>query len=102
MRLRRQPPPLFPYTTLFRSGYFGVLMAERSLRVSRAFSALTTEVYSIQVTRLRLGQAAPYEPMQARVLALQARDRKSTRLNSSQTVISYDVFFLEKKKATRY
>src|SRR5260221_9553435 len=29
--------------------------------------------------------------------SLQARDRKSTRLNSSHTVISYAVFFLKKK-----
>src|SRR5438034_3286018 len=30
--------------------------------------------------------------------ALRARDRKSTRLNSSHTVISYAVFCLKKKK----
>jgi cobalt-zinc-cadmium efflux system outer membrane protein len=59
--------------TAVRRGYFSVLVAQRSLRVARAFSSLTTEVYAIQVTRLRLGQAAAYEPLQARVLALQAR-----------------------------
>jgi cobalt-zinc-cadmium efflux system outer membrane protein len=59
--------------TQVRRHYFAVLAAERSLRVARAFAALTTEVYDIQVTRLRLGQAASYEPLQARVLARQAR-----------------------------
>src|SRR5438132_4050335 len=34
-------------------------------------------------------------------LAGQLRDRKSTRLNSSHTVISYAVFCLKKKKGTR-
>src|SRR5437588_6824850 len=32
---------------------------------------------------------------------LRARDRKSTRLNSSHTVISYAVFCLKKKKKTK-
>src|SRR5438034_4139566 len=32
----------------------------------------------------------------------QARDRKSTRLNSSHTVISYAVFCLKKKKKTQH
>src|SRR5437588_5227542 len=34
-------------------------------------------------------------------IALEARDRKSTRLNSSHTVISYAVFCLKKKKRQR-
>src|SRR5438034_2676411 len=33
---------------------------------------------------------------------LQLLDRKSTRLNSSHTVISYAVFCLKKKKKSRY
>src|SRR5438132_10509534 len=35
------------------------------------------------------------------VALIDARDRKSTRLNSSHTVISYDVFCLKKKKKIR-
>src|SRR5260221_819108 len=39
-----------------------------------------------------------YLPPQVRSPAAQRRDRKSTRLNSSHTVISYAVFCLKKKK----
>src|SRR5438034_8443420 len=41
-------------------------------------------------------------PPDALCLAVQDRDRKSTRLNSSHTVISYAVFCLEKKISTSY
>src|SRR5260221_10416057 len=66
----RRPPrsTLFPYTTLFRS-------------------------------RRLLGADARREPApRRRGRAGDARDRKSTRLNSSHTVISYAVFCLKKKK----
>src|SRR5438067_11317837 len=67
----RRPPrsTLFPYTTLFRS---------RFVRSRHDCS-----------TALRLGR----EPDPA----LQHRDRKSTRLNSSHVSISYAVFCLKKK-----
>src|SRR5260221_14558403 len=66
----RRPPrsTLFPYTTLFRS----VMSA-----------------------------AQEQDPMEVHVTAEMApnfADRKSTRLNSSHTVISYAVFCLKKKK----
>src|SRR5437588_8609329 len=69
----RRPPrsTLFPYTTLFRS--------------RRRSSP------SASVPRYRLG--APCS-----IPASRRRDRKSTRLNSSHTVISYAVFCLKKKK----
>src|SRR5438034_5300181 len=38
--------------------------------------------------------------MNAATVSAPARDRKSTRLNSSHTVISYAVFCLKKKKKT--
>src|SRR5438309_8448074 len=71
----RRPPrsTLFPYTTLFRS----------SLHETRSF-------HSGQAQRRRQGM-----PL-ARLDALQ--DRKSTRLNSSHSSISYAVFCLKKKK----
>src|SRR5438034_8174437 len=53
----------------------------------------------------RLGRAA--EPVDGRPPARRcarrsvARDRKSTRLNSSHTVISYAVFCLKKKRGNR-
>src|SRR5438132_6343796 len=46
-------------------------------------------------TAAMLGRASPRKPMDWMV------DRKSTRLNSSHTVISYAVFCLKKKKNTK-
>src|SRR5437588_2202810 len=81
----RRPPrsTLFPYTTLFRS-------------LQRVDTDAATE---------RRGATAP-GPNEQRVdlhralagLSRRQRDRKSTRLNSSHTVISYAVFCLKKKK----
>src|SRR5437588_5946469 len=70
----RRPPrsTLFPYTTLFRS-------LERSIVTPAAGSG---SYYKEPVPG---DKAKP-------------RDRKSTRLNSSHTVISYAVFCLKKKK----
>src|SRR5438132_8801040 len=81
-----RPPTstLFPYTTLFRSQQF-----ERSGDEWMAVEALDWE--SSARGLLDDPDALP--------LANQAleRDRKSTRLNSSHTVISYAVFCLKKK-----
>src|SRR5260221_10785378 len=67
----RRPPrsTLFPYTTLFRSRHSSLVNGHRSPDSCRAASP-----------GIR-------------------RDRKSTRLNSSHTVISYAVFCLKKKKS---
>src|SRR5256885_5377710 len=80
----RRPPrsTLFPYTTLFRSRgtsrphqpALGNGLAHRCA-VRGAVGALRRAVVARPV----------------------AEDRKSTRLNSSHLVISYAVFFLEKK-----
>src|SRR5438309_6909648 len=69
----RRPPrsTLFPYTTLFRS-----LELEQ-----RGHGLLPAE-------------RAAFE----RVVHVRRRDRKSTRLNSSHSSISYAVFCLKKKK----
>src|SRR2546429_4930197 len=74
----RRPPrsTLFPYTTLFRS-----------------WSALSAGL--TQTARLaRLEGERPVHDG--------ARDRKSTRLNSSHGYISYAVFCLKKKKHVVY
>src|SRR5260221_3502553 len=72
----RRPPrsTLFPYTTLFRSG----------------FKRLSREL----IDALNIWARFIYGPL----LDDRVRDRKSTRLNSSHTVISYAVFCLKKKK----
>src|SRR5690606_39389614 len=50
--------------------------------------------------RARLGRHLPLQPRRRR-LARAARDRQSTRLNSSHVKISYAVFCLKKKTWTR-
>src|SRR5688572_31504522 len=74
----RRPPrsTLFPYTTLFRS--------------------IPTNELS-ELTPLPRPVAGPPSPWNR----LSWIDRKSTRLNSSHSQISYAVFCLKKKKPTR-
>src|SRR2546427_1101865 len=74
----RRPPrsTLFPYTTLFRSHPRN---GGRGARGARA-----------DLPRRTRGRSARAP-----------RDRKSTRLNSSHSQISYAVFCLKKKKITR-
>lgn len=59
--------------TRVRSGYFDVLVARESLKVSHALARLTDEIFKVMVLQLKAGEVAAYEPMQMRVLALQAR-----------------------------
>lgn len=56
-----------------RAGYFAMLVARRNLKISRALAQFTDELFRIQVEQVKGTQAAPYEPMQLRVLAMQAR-----------------------------
>jgi cobalt-zinc-cadmium efflux system outer membrane protein len=57
-----------------RGAYFAVLVARENMRVSEALYRFTNEIYKIQIDIVRTsGLAAPYEPMQLRPLALQAR-----------------------------
>src|SRR5207237_1959391 len=60
--------------TQVRHGYFAVLVAQENIKVSRALVRFTDEVYRLQVEQLQEGQAAAYEPLQLRVLAIQARN----------------------------
>src|SRR2546427_3243047 len=74
----RRPPrsTLFPYTTLFRS------IVARLERENGRFSALLMGIV----------ESAPFQKRR------NLSDRKSTRLNSSHSQISYAVFCLKKKK----
>src|SRR5947207_8553860 len=84
-----RPPPrstLFPYTTLFRSGKIDVIGVLGPGGI--ALRALVTA----EIRKLLLRLPAEQEKL------ANFRDRKSTRLNSSHTVISYAVFCLKKKK----
>src|SRR5689334_24708967 len=79
--MTRRPPrsTLFPYTTLFRSEAV-------AHRVARKFSVLQ----KMQAIRFRADPEAAF--------SIFKEDRKSTRLNSSHSSISYAVFCLKKKR----
>src|SRR2546430_9320191 len=84
----RRPPrsTLFPYTTLFRSleGYIGA----RPVRLGNgAYNQVQHDVWGAVLDSV-------YIHTKSRD---QLEDRKSTRLNSSHSQISYAVFCLKKK-----
>src|SRR5688572_31889028 len=94
---RRRGYTLFPYTTLFRSRearqHLEVLL-ERVLELARiggARARADPEVIEDHV----VGPVASRRLTEIRA----ERDRKSTRLNSSHSQISYAVFCLKKKNA---
>src|SRR5688572_31835564 len=89
----RRPPgsTLFPYTTLFRSDGENVL----ELAASYAAPNRRRPPHRLRLGDGLIGQCA----VDKRVMLL--KDRKSTRLNSSHSQISYAVFCL-KKKNTRH
>src|SRR3712207_8369106 len=91
----RRPPrsTLFPYTTLFRSE--GAFHLVHPLRADDDFQ-FDHAVASPGVGVARRGVALT--PSSYKITgACFARDRKSTRLNSSHANISYAVFCLKKK-----
>src|SRR5437588_7887618 len=101
--LRRPPrPTLFPYTTLFRSsisrGPDGclTLAGAAELRPRRNCEISSAHNRGARLARKR----APIGEREKRLPPYVRIDRKSTRLNSSHTVISYAVFCLKKKKKT--
>src|SRR5207253_10678857 len=100
--IRRPPPaPLFPYTTLFRSGPAEriVALAMVYLGYAARHRARWTALFE---HRMAGGQSAPdwylarqaglFRHVEAPLAALRPEDRKSTRLNSSHVAISYAVF----------
>ena len=64
-----------------RANYFAVLVARKNLQVSRTLARFTDEIYRVQVDQVKLTQAAPYEPRQLRVFALQARNSLTAARN---------------------
>src|SRR5436190_12581043 len=93
-----QRPPsstLFPYTTLFRS--IRRRLARRDVRVGNA-AVLRIRLDARPVTLRGLVRGKAQLVVLPSAAARSAQDRKSTRLNSSHTVISYAVFCLKKKK----
>src|SRR5260221_5504346 len=86
----RRPPrsTLFPYTTLFRS--------RRKQNGARAEAVHGKAGHG-------LSHAGDHEEQRHHhaEFGIAVADRKSTRLNSSHTVISYAVFCLKKKQSPR-
>src|SRR5690348_17439364 len=100
----RRPPrsTLFPYTTLFRSD-FETIKRLREMPIqppSRWNPEVPRDVDDIVLTALQRDPALRWQSALAMRTAIHnaARDRKSTRLNSSHPSISYAVFCLKKKK----
>src|SRR2546430_7094522 len=87
----RRPPrsTLFPYTTLFRSGSARILVAPGAEVGSEGFEGTVRQEVGYEkylTLRLALGDFTA--------------DRKSTRLNSSHSQISYAVFCLKNNTQT--
>src|SRR5688572_32297247 len=93
----RRPPrsTLFPYTTLFRSHTKARLESAKAKDggVEVTFQTEKGEVKKVAVEKLLM--ATGRGPNTANI---GLEDRKSTRLNSSHSQISYAVFCLKKKK----
>src|SRR2546430_10418074 len=97
----RRPPrsTLFPYTTLSRS-----LLRHGKLVLVHAYDSLFPALHLFLeplrgLANLSLHESCSHrlEHAAARIHAFNDLDRKSTRLNSSHSQISYAVFCLKKK-----
>src|SRR5256886_13657944 len=90
----RRPPrsTLFPYTTLFRS------------EVHFGRGPLARLAVQVDESPVLLDEAVDHRHAETgsdpQGFGREERDRKSTRLNSSHSQISYAVFCLKKKKTT--
>src|SRR5688572_32040667 len=93
----RRPPrsTLFPYTTLFRSVKEWV-HASFNPRTRMFYVPIIDACATYTLKPAEFREGLPYWGGQAIVAGHQ--DRKSTRLNSSHSQISYAVFCLKKKK----
>src|SRR5438034_3250867 len=90
----RRPPrsTLFPYTTLFRSHQRDENGPPRDA---------PREVAELHLEELGRDPLGRHQRHGDELGARSHADRKSTRLNSSHTVISYAVFCLKKKKKNK-
>src|SRR2546427_875934 len=91
----RRPPrsTLFPYTTLFRSRLYRCLdrILPHKTKLERHLKDRYGALFEAEFDVLLYDLTSTYVE----------GDRKSTRLNSSHSQISYAVFCLKKKKMTR-
>src|SRR5689334_24688632 len=92
----RRPPrsTLFPYTTLFRSSQLAAgvgRLAEHAAELELSGQPRVRGVADVVLAQVAV---EPVGEVQEAIV----QDRKSTRLNSSHSSISYAVFCLKKKK----
>src|SRR5205085_7284759 len=89
---------LFPYTTLFRSGYIHLQLLPpfRSFQMHVEFRASC--LFRLHSCDLEAGIPLQDHMNEVEKDMMPEIDRKSTRLNSSHSQISYAVFCLKKKK----
>src|SRR2546430_11622530 len=86
----RRPPrsTLFPYTTLFRSPFISLFCFMSNARTNEVIRPPEPDFPSFK---------AVVSSSNMRIMYFLKSDRKSTRLNSSHSQISYAVFCLKKK-----
>src|SRR5438034_6416576 len=102
MRCRPPTSTLFPYTTLFRSvlaSRLGIARGKLGVHQGAAHRHDPPEDPGKEEFRVARGIGGDDRRRLENACA-DHQDRKSTRLNSSHTVISYAVFCLKKKKQT--
>src|SRR5688572_30851536 len=97
----RRPPrsTLFPYTTLFRSVTGIVLSEDRRRGILLMVGSMACIALVDGAAKHQSAALPPFQVVWGYFLFLFAAmiDRKSTRLNSSHSQISYAVFCLKKK-----
>src|SRR5688572_32421134 len=97
----RRPPrsTLFPYTTLFRSRSQAVVQMLEPVREEREDQGVChRELNDLGTVGQRLLATQQRSRRIGVAQKIGGQDRKSTRLNSSHSQISYAVFCLKKKK----
>src|SRR2546427_8739881 len=95
----RRPPrsTLFPYTTLFRSRQIVIDQNRERTAVERKRSDVSVQKHLLAFPRIGTHKGFAGIPGSH----TEQLDRKSTRLNSSHSQISYAVFCLKKKKKNK-
>src|SRR2546427_8778378 len=100
----RRPPrsTLFPYTTLFRSSALaGIEDDKEKTTMTLAAIDFLWQTHQVEKADDLLKTLAADKELAKGPGLWRMGDRKSTRLNSSHSQISYAVFCLKKKKTPR-
>src|SRR3712207_8416824 len=95
----RRPPrsTLFPYTTLFRSSFVDIVVAQGDTFWTWYVWPLLPMFLTFYISGIAEVKRVPFDLPEGESEIVGGLDRKSTRLNSSHANISYAVFCLKKK-----